>query len=149
MLNRQRGSKKAKLQSKSALESARKTRTTSTVRKTTPPQFLALGYHTVEVVLVSDLGEGPRGVVGLFEADHMAILIQDGQGIVQEANTLLHEVIHAVHYMYGLEEKNSEERIATVVANGLMEIMARNPELVKYFNIAWRKTNGNRPHHRK
>lgn len=73
----------------------------------------------------------------LGSADHPAQLIRidPNQGPDQLADTLLHEVMHAVFAFVGLHESplaKHEERIVAALTPTLLDTLRRNPDLVAY-----------------
>lgn len=53
----------------------------------------------------------------------------EGRGDSAHATTLLHEIIHAVWYQYGLEDEDKEERVVTVLSNGLSAALRDSPDV--------------------
>ena len=52
------------------------------------------------------------------------------------ANTVLHEVLHAISYQYAISDtlkEYKEEKIVNTFANGLMSVFVDNPWLLDYF----------------
>ena len=73
---------------------------------------------------------------GLFgESLHGAqeITLADDQSGLRAANTVLHEIIHAVRRIGEMQEGDNDERETAVVANGLMQVWRDNPEFVAWF----------------
>ena len=54
--------------------------------------------------------------------------------VLQELDTLLHEIFHAVYLLYGLEEEDKEERIVTLMGIGFTQVLRDNPKVLKYIN---------------
>lgn len=70
------------------------------------------------------------------ECDHYerVIRIDDALDSTKSANTLLHELFHAIWTTYALENDDKEERVVTVLSNGLAQVWRDNPDLVKFLN---------------
>ena len=69
--------------------------------------------------------------LGFCRNNECEILIDDRWKPQVQANSLLHEVLHAIaHQMgkFGLDE-DSEEKVVEVMANGLCAVMRDNPKL--------------------
>lgn len=47
----------------------------------------------------------------------------------QSANTLLHEITHAIWWAYGLQAADDQERTVTVLANGWSQVWRDNPSI--------------------
>jgi len=99
------------------------------------PQRLIIGPSIVEIRLA------PRGVsrddggalCGVFIPTTKSIEIDVNRLTGMElADTLMHEVIHAMFYFYGwcAQEKHREESIASLLGTGLALLFRDNPELL-------------------
>ena len=83
---------------------------------------------------------GPNGdvthVLGFYSANEQLIAVRSdlSKRPSQEANVLLHELLHGIAYytnaFNGMPEK--EEHIVDTYANGLILLFKDNPELVDY-----------------
>jgi len=52
---------------------------------------------------------------------------------VSHANTVLHEVLHAIIYQWNMDlEEKVEEQVVNGLANGLTTVFVDNPELMDY-----------------
>ena len=52
---------------------------------------------------------------------------------VSHANTLIHEILHAIVYQWNMElEEKDEERLVNGLANGLTTIFVDNPKLMDF-----------------
>lgn len=52
------------------------------------------------------------------------------------ADTLLHEVIHAVWHVAGCNPKDGEERLVATLASNLCAVIKSNPDLIKWLGVA-------------
>lgn len=77
--------------------------------------------------------EDDLSVLGLCGAEECSISIQEGQHTIEEADTILHEALHAIHYQFyfGLSSK-VEERVVRGTATGLIQVFLDNPDFLKY-----------------
>ena len=62
-----------------------------------------------------------EGLIGLSDEDN-----------ISHVNTLLHEVLHAIIYQWGLDVGDKEEHIVNVLANATTTVLVDNPWLTKY-----------------
>ena len=53
-------------------------------------------------------------------------------GTKKAAHTLFHEILHAVYYERGVEEKDPEERLVASLADGLAGVWHDNPEVMRW-----------------
>ena len=68
--------------------------------------------------------------------DHVKGLIAISEPLskddAERKNTLLHEVLHGICYVYNIGlEHEEEERIVTTIANGLIQVLQDNPKLLE------------------
>lgn len=71
----------------------------------------------------------------LGQCDHkkMLICIQEEQVPVEELDTVIHEILHAIWYQMSIGEGPMEEEpIVRRTANGLLQVILDNPSLLKY-----------------
>lgn len=102
------------------------------IRRVKPPTKVDVSYQKLNVVV------GKCDELGYYESDLHQIKLQANQKWHEEANTLLHEILHAIWFCYNLGlEDEQEEKIVASLANGLMEMFARNPEALQYFVKVW------------
>jgi len=68
------------------------------------------------------------------DCDHIANLIRvqlKGHSQQQQANTLFHEIIHAVFHLYGVSLK-TEEMVVCGLSNGFCQVIRDNPKVMKF-----------------
>jgi len=69
--------------------------------------------------------------LGLCRTNEVEILIDDRWKPQVQANTLLHEILHAISSQMGklgLDDE-TEEKVVQVMANGICSVMRDNPKL--------------------
>ena len=95
------------------------------------PKVVRVLGRDVPVVVVDDM---PMSF-GEYDYETQIVRIQAGQQPAFEADTLLHELIHAVDDVMQLGMK---ERQVHCVAAGLIALIRDNPTLLEYLNHATR-----------
>jgi hypothetical protein len=96
-----------------------------------PPTTVDIGPHTYSVVLV------PSGILkdanraGQCNVQALVISVDAAQARSQVADTLLHEITHAILEAVGLDE-DTEERVASAMGPGLLALLRDNPALVRW-----------------
>lgn len=95
------------------------------------PRHVQVGPHRYRVALdrVGLLESSDR--VGATSADRLVIALEPTLPHTAMADTLLHEVVHAVLDTAELEP-DLEERVARCLGTGLLDVLRRNPQLVAY-----------------
>lgn len=71
--------------------------------------------------------------VGSCDNLHQIITIDAQQSLVEEADTVLHEVLHAITYTMKLGFPiDEEEKFVSALATGLVGVLQDNPEFAKW-----------------
>ena len=96
------------------------------------PTRIKVGYQDIKVI-ESDLIDGAQGC---YRADEPEIRVKEGMSKVETLNTILHEILHSIVYVYGLKEEfkdnDKEEKLVNALGNGLTEVLLRNPDVVRF-----------------
>lgn len=71
---------------------------------------------------------------GQWRSLEQKILVDRDQNPLTTLSTVLHELLHAIRWAYGVEPKDSEERQVNVEANGLTQVLRDNPHLLAWIN---------------
>ena len=68
-----------------------------------------------------------------FEKEVVIVYTEEEKG-VSHANTILHEILHAVIYQWNIElGDKEEEHLVSALSNGLTTVLVDNPKLMDYF----------------
>lgn len=103
------------------------------------PKVVKIGYQYYEIKKVSDpehYFKNMEGqVFGMVDFKKSVIYIDDQVNEIDEANTLLHEILHVIHFNagFGCQDASSQwtnENYVTAGINGLCQVFQDNPELV-------------------
>lgn len=73
------------------------------------------------------------------DIDGYTIHIGKGQKGARLADTVLHEINHAIYRVWGLSDTDDEERTVTAMSTGLICVMRDNPGFAKWLS---RQTTG-------
>lgn len=76
-----------------------------------------------------DLKDGDDALVGRIDHDAQRVMIAQGQTLVSEQDTLLHEVLHGVEWAMDLEVP---ETVIHRLATGLLAVLKDNPDFLRY-----------------
>jgi hypothetical protein len=86
--------------------------------------------YTITYVSPSPLN---TAYMGLCDNSRQLIYIEDYQTQVEEADTVLHEVIHAIRNMARLDiPADLEEQMVATTATGLISVFHDNPEFAQW-----------------
>ena len=71
--------------------------------------------------------------VGLCDNSNLVIHVLDGQHPVEEADTLIHELLHAIWFIMSIDHGGmDEESVVRRLASGLIGVFLENPDLLAY-----------------
>lgn len=95
---------------------------------TKPPELLRIFGRTYRVLKETVGGLG-QDRVGSCDNINQIIVIDALQSPVEEADTLLHEVLHAIAYTMKIGlDLDDEEKVVAALATGLLGVIQDNPE---------------------
>jgi len=78
-------------------------------------------------------GEARDSCLGTFSETTLSIAMRDKfETDQQEAETFLHELLHAIYCVYGVRVKDPEERIISQMSIGMASVIGANPKLVDW-----------------
>lgn len=89
-----------------------------------------IGYKTIDIKFI----ENPMAdCVGMYKRGEGKIFIDQSLSPDEKLNTIIHELLHAVYHLYGLPaDDDTEERYVNTLANGITEVILRNPKLLQH-----------------
>jgi len=97
------------------------------------PTKIKVGYRDFLVEWMPDEVVNDKQRLGITYLNSGIIQINPKQDVREQVNTLFHEVMHAVWWVYGLDEGElKEERVILTLANGLCGVFRDNPELAAW-----------------
>lgn len=113
---------------------------TTTSDRRLPPKDIQIGpYHFTTVL---DKAEWDKAVKDHGDADLFGLMVDANQQILADpdqaddmlADTILHEVLHAIFMTAGSRERKkfSEEQMICLISPMLLDTLRRNPDLVTF-----------------
>ena len=107
------------------------------------PDKIKIGYRNYKLEEWKQTVASANEAQGQFFAKEGVIGYTAEETGVSHANTLIHEILHAIVYQWNMElEEKDEEKLVNGLANGLTTIFVDNPK--KLFSISsmyWRLEN--------
>jgi hypothetical protein len=99
------------------------------------PRRVKIGQYTFRLS-ISTPTETPilEGCDGITNFENFRIYFDDTLHRQRAVNVVQHELIHAINWVYGVNDGAEEEHITTQVTNGLVEMWMSNPKVVSWFN---------------
>jgi len=94
---------------------------------------IKIGYRDYKIKNLDSIVSKCNEINGQFLASDGMIALSSTEDNISHANTLIHEILHAVVYQWGIElDDKDEERICNTIANGLTTVFVDNPSLLSY-----------------
>ena len=100
------------------------------------PKILRIGPYDIRVSVLTAEVADVEEIFGAYRHAAREIRLDVRRGSVDVAETLLHEINHAIWQTYALQERDSEERIVQALSTGQTQLLRDNPELVKWLAVA-------------
>ena len=97
------------------------------------PKSVRIGCFVYAVHVIEEEGAEIAGIAGAMHSLKQRIRIRAGMTPQQVANTFIHEVLHTIHYVYGLHNDSDEETFTELTANGLCAFWQDNPEACRWW----------------
>ena len=95
----------------------------------TLPSEVEIFGQSFQVCLSSEMNDEE---LGRCDYTRQIIFLSKDQAGDSLRDTLLHEILHAVHWLMGLNDKSTEEEFTARTTTGLRCVMLQNPEVVEY-----------------
>jgi len=98
-----------------------------------PFDSLKIGYYDVKITPTShDLAERLE-IFGEFNSKNQEITYDEDLQEQELMNTILHETIHAISFIFNIQfSKDAEEEVTVKLANGLQTVFRDNPEFLNW-----------------
>ena len=103
------------------------------------PDKIRIGYQDVTIERERASFSKPTDSYGEYDHRKNSITIQSELSSLDEANTLIHEILHGIAYINSLtvsgqplDSDGKEEVVINQITNGLMQVFRDNPWLISY-----------------
>lgn len=100
---------------------------------------IKIGYQDIAIERETSTFQKQTDCYGEYDHRKNSITIQTGLSPLDEANTLVHEILHAVSYINSLtvsgqplDGENKEEVVINQFTNGLVQVFRDNKWLLTY-----------------
>ena len=97
------------------------------------PEKIKVGYRNYKLEEWKQTVASANEAQGQFFSKEGVIGYTADEKGVSHANTLIHEILHAVVYQWNMElDEKAEEHIVNGITNGLTTVLVDNPKLIDY-----------------
>jgi hypothetical protein len=106
----------------------------ATKRKRRAPKRIKIGYADFALIPRTKRWGARHKAMGICKPDQQEIQYDVTQAPAELVNTLIHEMLHGVVYMFDINFKTEreEENVVRKMANGIHTVMNDNPEFVRW-----------------
>ena len=103
------------------------------------PYKIRIGYQDIVFEREKASFAKPTDSYGEYDHRKNTITVQSELSDLDEANTLIHEILHGISYINSLtvsgqplDTENKEEVVINQITNGLIQVIRDNPWLTNY-----------------
>jgi hypothetical protein len=93
------------------------------------PRRITVGAFTFRVHIEPETHPELVDAFGCCNTNKQLIYLREGQDAALALNTVVHELSHAVNWVYGVEDDSTEEQFTGSHTNGMIDMWMRNPRL--------------------
>lgn len=97
------------------------------------PDKIKVGWAVYDIIAMDGI-RNRLSRIGEFDHVQREIRVENNGFPVDAAETLLHEILHAVRYVFHIGMGEQEEYLVGALSKGLMTIMVDNPDLLHWFD---------------
>lgn len=98
------------------------------------PKKIKIAGYDIDVVRYEGSAARASEVFGEFSCIENVIYIDTTIKDIQILDTLIHEINHAIYWIYSLEDEDEEERTVSVLSTAWVQVYRDNPELLELIN---------------
>jgi hypothetical protein len=102
------------------------------------PKSIRIGPYDIPVTIADIKAEEGRVMFGVYSAFGTIELNPIAPNPIHGADTVLHEILHAVYANAGLSPLSDEEHVCSAISTGLLQVLRDNPKLVAWLTKALR-----------
>lgn len=104
------------------------------------PKAISVGYRTYGVNPLEMADHEMTEKYGWCDKANNQIYVYTGSEPMVVADTLLHEILHAVWFYMGLDDKHDEEAVVNRLATGFTTVLYDNPDIVDFVKYCIEET---------
>ena len=95
------------------------------------PEKIKVGYRSYKLEEWKQTVASANEAQGQFFSKEGVIGYTADEKGVSHANTLIHEILHAIVYQWNMElDEKTEEHVVNGITNGLTTVLVDNPKLI-------------------
>lgn len=95
--------------------------------------FKTIRVGPFDITIKQLAGEERDRCMGMYSDTQMALLMRETyHSEKQEAETLIHELLHAIYSVFGVKPKDPEERVISQMSIGMASVIRDNPKVIEW-----------------
>lgn len=103
------------------------------------PRRIHVGQFLFRIQIESEEHEELIEAFGRCDFTARRIYLRSGMDAELSLNTALHELTHAVNWVYDLDDESTEEQFTSRHTNGMVDMWMRNPRLYLWITKTLRR----------
>jgi hypothetical protein len=103
------------------------------------PEKVKVAGYDFNIVDWPPIQAEATGRYGECSAQELEIRIRTDKQMSHTVNTFIHEVSHAIYWVYGIRDEDAEERIVEMMGNGWAQVYRDNPDVLRFLNEAFKQ----------
>lgn len=101
------------------------------------PEYVRIAGHTITIETFGiDTAKAGNLFAAYHSIDAKIVICADLDDKIAVLDSLIHEIGHAIWFLYGIRDEDNEEHTVNQMAIGWSQIWADNPDMVKFLNYA-------------
>ena len=94
------------------------------------PEKIKVACFDIKVENWNPVSASSNRKYGEFSSMEMVIRVDTSVDRIKVVDTLMHEICHAVFWVYGIHDEDDEERTVGTISTGLIQVYKDNPDVL-------------------
>ena len=104
------------------------------------PTKIKVACYDIDIIDFTPHESAIKARFGEFSCLENCIRLDPSITRINQIDTLLHEINHAIYWAYGIDDADKEERIVAAFATAWTQVFRDNPALLDFITASLHKT---------